>query len=469
MKITENAVNSKSQLTDRLSLHKAMLANIIQHHQSSLFQNSEVLTSKSDAENTFGFKVGCYPILMESSEINEVLVFNDILTSICYKVIAIISEITDSEFRQKYGMFLTELTKCHCDKFSVEDFMGRVDFILSDGQIKLLEINSGSSIGGWELDFIHSTLIQALNNLPNTRNIVLRYHPTLKVLVECIASRIKQLSKSQKTGNIVFHIAGSKDNFSNFIEHHLREIYQACSDYVSGDIYICNNPDELTFTKDNILFFKEKSVDAIIMADYYSQSKKEQAFQDAYLAGNLVYPDNYTNECFGNKLFLALFCEPLIHERLETSEVEWIHRYVPWTMSLKNPIARYQKTTVSLKTLLVENQTRFVLKKGVSLKGNDVYIGNEMSVQNWSRKVNELVGNGEWLMQEYCSADVIEAAMSCGQVKSCIPVWASFNFGTRFGGMFARSIPAQSESYIVNAAQGAILNLVCESKKRISI
>ena len=454
----------KNQTLNGSTIQNQLISELYESPNKSITASSDKQNLKSNMESTLGFEVGLYPVLIEKDFLCKIKKFNNRLSKVLCNSANAVSKISCPHTKSKYPLFFDGYAVSVLERFSEKDFMARVDFCISKNQIKLLEVNSGGSIGGWELDFIQPLIASSLDSLAIPKDIEFKYYSILKALVSYLANRVFALDKPDSNGLIVVFIDGNKTEFTHLVEQKLQHIYESLDIFDGGKILICNDISELGFSTGCPVEFKGKSIDALLFADYNSHSKYHDYCQDSFYNGELVYPDNIANLLLGHKSYMALLHEPAMLDVLSNTDCDWIKEFIPRTTLLSDVKSSSDNVQFTTKKYILRNKSEFVLKKDKSLQGKDVIIGKDTEQSKWCTIVERLLQQQGWIVQKFCIPDYITITDKEGIIISAIPVWASFNFAGSFGGFFARTIGSDARGHKVNAADGANLNLVFEAQ-----
>jgi hypothetical protein len=339
-----------------------------------------------------------------------------------------------------------------------ENFVSRGDFIIdANNDLKCIESNISSNLGGWEIDFLAKTYQKSncIAKFLDANNIKLLETNLLNSLFQHIKTITEKLnnSSSQCILNIaIVHSShsSSESEFSKLIkDKYKRYVYE---NKIEGEMFFCRHNDiEITY---NIAFYKKKQIHCLL------DLEESASFNLMRLAheNKIVILNGKISSVIGNKLNIALLSEyqesPVYTER----EKEIIARHIPWTRRLVDGETRYYGEKISLKNFVINNQKKLVLKKAISLGGIDVLIGSKVSTETWGVKVKEIreVKNGEkWIVQEYVKPQEYWFQINADDVALYEVVFGLFVFGNIYAGGFLRLLPASDISGIINSKQGA--------------
>ena len=109
--------------------------------------------------------------------------------------------------------------------------------------------------------------------------------------------------------------------------------------------------------------------------------------------------------------------------------------------------------------MLGESKDKFVLKKGGSSKGQDVYLGKDTDPEVWNNIIKKCLEEGDWLVQEWVESVSVPFLNRDNEIVDHSVIWGVFLFGNKYGGNFFRAMPKSGDS-IINVSRGAIKGFV---------
>jgi uncharacterized circularly permuted ATP-grasp superfamily protein len=143
-------------------------------------------------------------------------------------------------------------------------------------------------------------------------------------------------------------------------------------------------------------------------------------------------------------------------------EKQIIEKYVPWTRKITVGETTYRDERIRLADFILSHKDAFVIKPSLGLGGDGVYIGKNMSRDEWEEKVKTAVLKKNWVVQEAMTSS--PALYQNGETGCAIydMVWGFFIFGSYYAGTFLRVILKKDAPRIVNTHQGAQVSVVFE-------
>lgn len=369
----------------------------------------------------------------------------------------------DSEkFAEHTGMpvVVHEILKnAHLNPYNL---FARHDVMVSHGEIKLLEVNSGSAIGGWELSLIERRMADALSLMTNISAGAVSAISIFAKLFNCLATQIKTLPTKDSSGNILFVFEKMPPKeVQGLIFKELQRFYESSPDYEKGRVIVTDRDQDICFGSDGEVYFDGEIINGVLKAG----ARFRVQLTVAEVSGHLVYPDSMLYKVLAQKSLLAIAHKPEVKAQLTAAECAFVDRHIPFTATLDEQIVVYYGKQQSLEQLLLQNRTDFVIKKSNSLAGKDVLVGCFTDPELWEETVEMLIGNAHWIAQAYCQADkFLEADKSCTLTKYT-PVWGIFAFENSYCGAFVRANSDDKGNGVINSATGALEFAVLEERR----
>lgn len=271
----------------------------------------------------------------------------------------------------------------------------RADAILVDQQLRLLELNIDSGLGGiWEVDFmqkkfLHNPIVKKYSNyqLPSPKSMF------LELIIEAVNS-------IDFDKNINLALIGRKD-FDQYYKDQAHELCKWIKDEVGINAFFCypemlrnggqyitdGNRDYHILYRDSSVVHSKKNVEAILELLKKSASTK-----------SIVLSDPIDLLIEHKEVLSTLYEEANKEEGLLTKiEKQLVMKYIPQTISLSG-----LEDKKKVESLLCSEKNRFVLKRCCSHAGEYVYIGEEQTQERWDNLVKNIINNSSdrWIYQE---------------------------------------------------------------------
>lgn len=368
----------------------------------------------------------------------------------------------------------------HIQKFQAElflqspprliDICARYDLVMSGGVLQLIEINSGGSLGGWQLSWFESQCFKALGYLDLNRwrfehqNIVLN-------LLNAYCQSILALPSSSISGNILLYLSPDyvrpetlpnlKRNFYNLYKK-VRPL-----EFAEGELFFFESPETVDINEDGEVFFNGKKMDAVILS-VKNENELSKSFicqlEAAALKGQLYYPDAQNLSIIGNKLLFAFLHEDRVKALLNSAESAVVEKYVPWSVKINLLKKDWDGIALQSDLWLVQQKNELVIKKAHSQQGKDVVIGSDCTPEEWRDLHSAVAEDDDWLVQKYMAPDPIILADSQNGLNLYDTVWGVFALSGNYSGGFIRGTMSHKGDKVINSARGASEFLLLEEK-----
>ncbi|MEO6700218.1 MAG: hypothetical protein ABI140_20745 [Jatrophihabitantaceae bacterium] len=318
----------------------------------------------------------------------------------------------------------------------------RPDLMVTDGGLRLTELNVSSSIGGMN---IHDPYVQALGGLWLTE--ILREHDLRLVAPNLASTWLKAFA--QAVGELdrpctVFAATADpadKDSGWRFLFSMLEANgYQTCGGLVT----------DLDVGEEGVRY-EGKRIDVVFTAYLWYESKR---YVPAALTRQLMDLDRQnlitfinTPGCalFDSKVNLELAYHPDYSHLLREDEHRLVRRYLPETFRLTGET--YDRA--------LREQRRLVCKPALAYSGKGVSYGQAMSAIEWQAMLTERLADRDqeaYVCQERLPVAAVAVPAMDGEARQI--ALGPLVFGGEYAGTFYRHMPA-TENSVINAANGA--------------
>jgi hypothetical protein len=348
----------------------------------------------------------------------------------------------------------------------LEDFIVRYDGLYSNGEFKIVELNVGSTCGGWYTDFLEEVYRDCILHaeLPVDE---IHFRPVLRERFLHILRRIAQLKKPRLTGNLLYIMdpMASQENLISCFQR----LYDAIrpSEFSEGRLFWTNDPAAIEYSSGGEIHFQGHSIDGVFIKKALPELPDDllAKLTIAQARKKILFPDTPGHVVFGSKILLALLHEWRTSGNAPAADAELIERYFPWTVRLLDRDVSWKGRQVSLRRLLLEQKDELVLKLSNSAQGEAVFVGRYYSQQRWQTIVEERMAEEHWLVQAYCAPDRLAVYDDHSSLSIGDHVWGIAANGSHYGGSFVRGISGKSTDGVVNSARGAFLSIAVESSR----
>lgn len=325
----------------------------------------------------------------------------------------------------------------------------RHDFLISGNAVKLVEMNVGSDVGGWELDWMEQSYRERLNRFFPKMGEELNHNNALDEFLSEALNKARELKPSKSEYNI---LAFADDYYKGLfvaLESRFDEILKAQG--LNGNLIFSEDLNDLRVNDQNITYFLGKEMDVIYIVSKplkYASSALLMQLTSCAMAGNLYFPDSPVCTFMGNKKIQAFLHET--KDFLSADDQAFINRHIPVSLGMDS---KQVKCAVDGK--YIDDKEKWVIKKAMSMQGKDVFIGRTTPRQEWKDIFHKYMGNGDWILQEFCLSDEFKIASKTRGLIDHHCIWGAFYSNARYISNFVRAIPSTGGTGIINSAKGA--------------
>lgn len=341
----------------------------------------------------------------------------------------------------------------------------RHDVILSGPDIKLLEINVGTNVGGWQHDWLSKGYEQLFQESgiykPSYRNISIN-------IFKYLAEEIKKI-KPNTNQNLLFQLHPEVAHDYSF-QSSIRNLYTEVTQSKTNNLFFFDSFSKIDFAPNGSVIFENQVMDAIMLGaseEIHIPDQIHSRLCSSALGNHFVYPDNPLNTILGNKTLLALIHEPEVLSSLSANEMSYIKRHIPWTSKINKPKVLWQEQQYEMLELLYAYKDQLVIKKSHSMGGKDVFVGKFTDTDSWQAIARDLYQDNDWLVQEYCTATHFTGSTKFGNIDVLEPVWGIFDIKNQYGGGFVRVSQRSDDVGVINSANGALEFTVFEEAAKV--
>ncbi|UXI66208.1 hypothetical protein [Tahibacter amnicola] len=336
------------------------------------------------------------------------------------------------------------------------DICFRTDAILTDDGLKLVEVNVGTAIGGWQIQWMDETFRQydGYRDFFGQHNVNCRNTPVtfFKFLIAS-AAKIARTGKA----NILVKVKRGFDPavYGTFLQQYIARAIGESG--VDCDIGFFAGFDELEVNAEGT-FHRGRRVHLVTFGDLSGEPDPPLELLRSIFARKLASPDFPTYVLLSDKRNMALLHYAAQMKLLSPHEAALVERYVPKTYILGGPLF-----SPAVRDELLANRERYVVKQCNGMQGIDVHVGRFMSDQEWRNTIWNLRQPELWIAQAYCESKQFygHADASCDVFNF---VWGVFQFGEKFGGSWIRMMREKGKyDGVINSARGAEERIVFEA------
>lgn len=344
----------------------------------------------------------------------------------------------------------------------LQEALARVDLVDTGEAWKVLEVNFGGNIGGWQ----HRYWQDACRANPWLQEVLqgaeARYRDPLPILFEHVVSHTRSTLGVETEVNTFLGFDPEDLPVVRAEAGRLRRLY---SDVVaaagtSGDLIVGNIEELRVRPGPRVLTRDGRVLQALV--DCGNRGVPREVVR-CWKAGSLQVFNGPLAELLGSKKTLALLSMWADRGEIDPRDRYLVQEHVPWSRVVEPGRTAWRGSEAELREILVEAQDDLVLKPLRGSQGDGVAVGRFTTAEEWYGRVRRAYEEGSWLVQEYFPSRPY--LFQHGERGTAIHdlVWGTFSFGAGYGGGFVRMVPrGKNRSGVVNSARGAEEGILLE-------
>ena len=184
------------RLIEQLALHPNRAKDIIKNRGVELPDQAMV--------DFFQLNISSWPVIISKDLVGKFDHFVQKVSRILFQAITLYFGDDDERFARESGVASYVLEMLNREGLDSKNLLARHDVLICNGIVKLLEVNAGSVLGGWELSMLAERMLDSVNALMPIDKSQYQTDDQMVLLFEIAVEAIKNLSTTSKTGNIIF-------------------------------------------------------------------------------------------------------------------------------------------------------------------------------------------------------------------------------------------------------------------------
>jgi hypothetical protein len=363
-----------------------------------------------------------------------------------------------------YGLKAKEVELYLAEPDGIDAAISRVDVIQTSAGFKVMEINAGSYVGGWESGiaikpYLKNPYIQKFLREHQIKIAVA--DPTEVALSHFMDGVLDAdlLDGDHINIGMLFPSKGSKIHGQYNIDLYqpaFREALAECEEIASGNLLACYA--ESLELKSDGLYHGNHRLHALF--EQHDQKNHPAAFRAAKMEQLQLFSGPITM-LLTDKRNLALISSLQQDPLFEPEEQAAIAKYIPWTRHVKPTKVDYKGETAAMADLLVQAKQDLVLKRVDTGSGEDVFVGRYSETQKWEAAVARSLSEPNWILQEFLPSQAPIYLDPTGTPRPHDVAWGLLIIGGTMAASFGRMMPRGGDG-VVNSAQGATETIALE-------
>lgn len=338
----------------------------------------------------------------------------------------------------------------------------RTDAIMTSSGLKIVELNLGSSIGGWQIQWMDHQYRKQRELAPffdgvdcHSRNILSEY---MSFLIRSI--KAQGLTNNGEV-NVLFTVA------PGFIDidgpSSIREIFneQLKKHGCSGTIRFRTSFADLNFRTEGV-YLDGQRVGCVVSVTLSSQAMIPIEMFRASLSNHVLWMDNPLEAILADKRSLSLLYRHRNDPNFSVEDRLAINTFLPWAAPMVPGVIEFEGEQCDLRALVLARKDRFVVKVASGAQGNDVFVGKHTTDAEWALVVERGLAASNWVVQEFCVSLPFYGQLGPNGFGVYDVVWGVFGFGNEYGGCWLRLMERDTGKGVINSDKGAQESIVYE-------
>lgn len=333
--------------------------------------------------------------------------------------------------------------------------LSRADLYRETTGFRIMELNCGSSLGGWQMGEFARALIQDENFRAFARDEDLEYPDPLARICEVLRAQCPALEGVERP---LLAITDWPDGFEK--TRCWMEFVVPAFDRLGFEPVVCHLG-HFTYRNGEV-WYGDRRVDAVYRMFLPGEMPDEQRSYDlvnplfdAVEAGKVHMFAPLDCELYGNKGSLAMLSDERNRAAFTTAEQELIDRILPWTRFVRDEKVTREGEEIDLLPYAVANRESLVLKPTLLYGGVGVVPGWTVGQEEWAERVNAAVG-GPYVLQQRVLPTTERFLSDDGETFQDMAVaYGVLVVNRRYAGTLARAVadPAVGIVSMLNGAQ----------------
>lgn len=405
------------------------------------------------------YPVSYLPVVITKNCVSEFEVLCERAADILFRYIFRLFTEDRGTFKKFYGDHYQDLAnQIHPEK-DLENLMVRYDLLHSSETYKLLELNAGTNIGGWQVGMLFPLIMQNLSKFTDIRSWNLSHTDILQNMMSYLLQSALSHKGDCISGNIIISLKRSHidEALADQIQTEFISLYDQLKpkSHPDSKLLFCFEPEEeLIFDMDGTVSFQGLEVDAIAIVGLIDHPKDK--LLASHSKGKVFYPNNTVSALMGDKMNFATIHWMAKNGLLNESDSDFVQRHLPWSANCAEDQVEWLGVKLTTEKFLLDYKDQLVIKKARSFQGKDVFIGKFSSDEEWLEAIAVARHEYGWLTQKFYDSDKVNFIGAEVNMVPHVPIWGIFGFRNKYAGSWARLSEITSEyNGVINCARGA--------------
>ncbi len=344
----------------------------------------------------------------------------------------------------------------------IEAAFCRCDFINAERGFLCLEANIDSHLGGWEHPlwervFRDNPLLARFEKMVE-KPFICR-SPVRSALIHVVGDAIRRKMVEGGRLNLAVAVPAREiGRVARLFEQAYREVLQEAQPGLTGTVVGCSYPDGLQ-ERESRLFHGDTPIHMVLEC---TNEPTPNLIYRMVKARKVLQYNTPVNYYLSDKRNLALLSAHQDGPLFKDEERALIQAHIPWSRELKPGRTDFRGSAFRMPEDLIAEKDLFIIKKGQSYQGDDVFVGRSTPMDEWRAHVENALRDGTWLAQEFVRSLAYAGQWGDEGWAEQDFVWGMFGYGDMYGGGFLRMMPRGQGDDVINTARGATDGFIYE-------
>ncbi|RSC93304.1 hypothetical protein [Tenacibaculum singaporense] len=413
-----------------------------------------------DLFKNYDYEVCSWPIIIDSYK-------SSLLEELTFKIPKLISKIPELYFKndiKKIADYYYEGNQIMAQLGLISLQMNqnssiRLDLSLPETDFKVLEVNAGSLLGGFELSSFESTLRDLHPSFLNFPREKFKSYNVQQKYFQFLINEVLNYTGEKNEVNIFIGLTDKEDsvrqNAMKFINGLVKKEFTKLK--IKGKAYT-GDVSELK-NENGAVTYRGIPIHGITLLG--KNIPLDKTIYRSFIQKKVYLTTHFGYAILGDKRSLVLLRKLALQNCFSKEENELILRSIPFTESLSEKITVFKGKEYDVLELVKKQKNNFVIKDAVGAQGDNVFIGEFETKKSW----NEIINLGlekNYIIQEYCASKNYLAPNKNNLWVDHKLIWGAFGFGEEYGGVWGRLSETINDVGVINSAKGAVEAIIFE-------
>ena len=435
-----------------MSSHQSLTAAFLQAYAEAGPRASEIASTVQDSvkATSYGTRALSRPVFLGHAEhrrlTEDLCTIHDAVADLPNRLFGGDLE----KFARAVGMPQRQISAVLRSHRATPPRLSRADLCMSESGFKLMELNMGSTIAGFDNGFLNEGMLTD----PLVRGFVTEHNLGYIDTVAELAHTIRAECNVAPGTRPMMAIVDWPESYLT-LEPQLRKSSQLLARY-DLDPHPCHIG-QLRYA-DGAVWLGERRIDIIYrlftMTDWLEEGGPAliEPVLDAVARGEVEMFTPMEVYVYGSKGVLAMLSDDANRHLLTEAEQRSVDRMLPWTRMLRPGPVTVAGRQVDLERYVLEHKDELILKPTLLYAGKGIVPGWLSTAEDWRERITAAMG-GPFLVQQRIRP-VVEWFPGEDGLAPWTLVWAAFTMTRGAGGMYIRG-GRGTEAGVVNIAMGA--------------